>query len=248
MKSAMAYLHKFFGIWFSFSGLTLFIIYCFRAFTLNAGFLKFLFFSYAALAICLTYAWQRYDKNINTEKWLRGLQLIIRFSMAYLFIFYAMGKLYDLQFKLPEDMLNQPAKDLDGFSKAWIFFAHSYHYSLFIAAGQILASVLLLSGKAQTTGALLFFGITANIAIIDFAYGIVTMQAIALLLLCMSIYLLACDGKRIIAFLLSKNYMLTNESAIINVKRHIPWSVAVVVLLSGIINDLLFYYKISQGG
>lgn len=243
MEKIIAFARKFFGIWFSIAGTGMFILYALKQFTLSPGQLHTAFFIAGAVAGILALLWQYRISNQQLNRQLQELtELITGFSLAYFFCFYATGKLFELQFVVFPDTLARPAGELGGFEKAWLFFAHAPSYNYFIAAGQLFAALLLLFRRTRTAGAFIYFFIMVNITVIDFAYGITAMQEMAVLLLCMSAFLLLCSGKQVWAFLFSQR-----QSALATPGKTMRWPTAIAMLLfvAGIINDILFFSHAS---
>lgn len=245
MKKISTFSRKFFGIWFSIAATGLFVVYFCKAFTIEPRILYTAFFIAGAVALLLATVWQWNEKQFpQTEKLYATARLVIAAMLAGFFFFYAMGKLFELQFVVMKDTLAKPTGELSGFEKAWLFFGHSGVYNYFIASGQVLAALLLLLRKTRTSGAILYFFIMANITVIDFSYGITAMQDMAVLLLAMSVYLIACDGKRVKAFFLSEGIVPDRSNM-----DKLPvwqWTIVVLVVLAGIINDYIFFHHVSS--
>lgn len=239
---------KFFGLWFSFTCITLSIIYSFKLFSLPATVQISLFFIYGLSSALLGLLWMIYAEKLPGEQIQYLLEKIIRYSLAYIISFYAIGKIFDLQFIVQEEIKTQRAGELSGFSKAWLFFDHSYRYGLFIAIGQLLAAALLVMDKTKTAGAFLYFVIMANIVVMDFEYGVVSMQQISLLLLAMCTYLLAADRKKLFTFFFSAPFYLSGPGYIKNKRWQSVNFLFFILLAAGLINELLFFYKLKYGG
>jgi uncharacterized membrane protein YphA (DoxX/SURF4 family) len=141
-------------------------------------------------------------KNINLDYLTR---LCIRVCLASLFVFYALGKVYDLQFAIIGSIQDKKVAALSRFESAWLFFDQSYHYGLFIALGQFLAALLIMVDRFTSFAALLFLGILTNIVVINIEYGVRAMLETSVWLLLMALYLILGDGKRILGFALGKS-------------------------------------------
>lgn len=178
-----------------------------------------------------------------TEMLLRIGNGFIRYFLAYVFIFYALGKIFNLQFIIDATILAKKAGELDGLSKAWLFFGHSFTYGLFIAIAEIAAALLLLFKRTATTGALLYFFIMANITVMDFLYGVESMQTAALIFTLMSSYLILVDGKRVWQFVTHQPFVLLNEKVQLSKWWHTG---AAILFIAAVSNDVLFFAKIKM--
>jgi hypothetical protein len=133
------------------------------------------------------------------------LQYITRFSVAPIVLLYGVGKVQGSQFypSFPST-LDSTISELDGASLTWAYFGRSYPYALFVAGGQILAALLLLSRRTQLFGAALLAVIFGNIAFINFAYDIgPIVKVISTAILVAAVYLVLVDAGRLKALLWS---------------------------------------------
>jgi uncharacterized membrane protein YphA (DoxX/SURF4 family) len=151
-------------------------------------------------------------KNINLGYLTR---MCIRACLASLFVFYALGKVFDLQFAISASIQGKKVAELSRFESAWLFFDQSYRYGLFIAVGQILAAMLILIDRFTSFAALLFVGILANIVTINVEYGVSSMLETSVWLLLMTLYLVLGDARRIWRFATGKSsleFVLSRQS------------------------------------
>ena len=126
-------------------------------------------------------------------------QVIVRFTLAHIFITYGLSKLYGFQFPaLDPSTLDKVVRDLSGQQFVWAFFGYSYGYSAFVGMGQALSAILLFFRKTQTLGAFILLPIITNIVVVNFMYDI-PVKLYASLYLMMTLYLIATDWKRILA-------------------------------------------------
>ncbi len=127
-------------------------------------------------------------------------RLAARFALAYTYLSYAAAKLFGLQLSQSYYALDLPFGSLSGMELTWNYFGHSPAYRGFIAGGQIAGSLLLLSARAWWLGALALIPICANIAAINFAYGI-PVKLHSSLYTVMALALVASDSARLRALL-----------------------------------------------
>ena len=103
---------------------------------------------------------------------LRGSEVLVRYCVAYLLMFYAVNKILPGQFLLYNRDLDLPLRDVPAFTLAWHFLGHSPLYIGFIAGLEFIAGVLLCWSRSALGGLLLTAGLTSNIVVIDVAFGI----------------------------------------------------------------------------
>ena len=110
---------------------------------------------------------------------LRGSEILARYCMAYLLMFYAFNKIFPGQFRLYNRDLDLAVRDLPARRLAWHFLGHSLLYVGFMAALELLAGVLLCWSRTALGGLLLTAGLTLNIVMIDLAFGILAVPIAA---------------------------------------------------------------------
>lgn len=146
--------------------------------------------------------WTAREEAVDSAKIQYGIEVILRFVLAFAFFHYGFSKVFGGQFYEPlYQWLETPAGELSGFELTWTYFGSSYGLALFLAAAEIVPAALLLSRRTQTLGALLYAGVAANIVVIDVAHGITFEPLyVASALLVMALYLLMSDGRRLVRF------------------------------------------------
>lgn len=214
------------------------MVYFFRLFDLSAATFRTGIIAAACLGLGFAALWQWKEKQWPGDKIYFWLEYLLRYSMAYLFAFYALGKFFDVQFNpVPDEVLRAPASELSGLWKAWLFFGHSYPYQLFLAIAESLVALMLLFRSTQTAGALLFLGIMANITFMDFTHGVESMKITALVYGLICLVLLSGDAGRIFQFFL-------NRPAI---PQPLPsWNNPVLVKRAGLFFMLLFFILVAR--
>lgn len=200
------------------------------------------------VAAGFTLLWIKNEQKFSSQKINYVLQLIIRCTLAYLFILYALSKVYNIQFGADPDTMKRPVGELDAFSLAWIFFAHSYRYGLFLALAEIIAALLLLFRSTVTAGALLFAMILLNIVVIDFEFNVKSMQLVSAVCFFLAMYLLGFDYKRIVHFLRGKPSPPTYYTPVPKTPFYlVSWSIGIIIILAGLIIDAVHIYRYFQG-
>lgn len=131
----------------------------------------------------------------------RACHHVIRAGLAFIVLWYGVAKLMPDggQFGyLPLIEAEKPFREVDPFWKAFGFFGHSPLYNAALAAAELVAAALVLSDRTVRLGLCLLVTILVNIAIVDYAFGIIVLD-IALILLTMTLYLLACERRWLLA-------------------------------------------------
>lgn len=165
----------------------------------------------------------------NNKWWSIGFD-ICRFLLASIILLYAIGKLLGTQLQSSILWQGDELGKMSGFELTWAFFGYSKFYNSFIAFSQIIASFLLLFRRTTLLGACLLLPILINIVVIDYSFGILGPFPLAIMLLYMCLFLIACFWRGLIALFIKQE-----SSGSINyfshVRRHIFTKIAAAVLL-----------------
>lgn len=233
-----------------FAGITLSLMafmiwpkYFFRWFGDSPSWEKYLYLSTPVAALVVTWLITNKRRPALYETVVHSCKFIISCFMAYLFIYYAMGKLMQLQFYTPPEILNQQLGQVDNSQLLWSALDRSTLFEWCIGLFQIIIAVLLFFNRSRFTGALLYFIIHTNIVLICFAYGIVYMQFISVLVLFMNLFLLWFDASRIVRFLGGNATMPVNYSPLY-LNKSVPrlLLIPVVVAALSIAESFYFFY------
>lgn len=153
-------------------------------------------------ALLLSLVWSLIDRQRKDYSKLQyGLQILVRYFLAYTIVYYGIGKVLDIQFAPRIFNLDTPVMDMEPMTVAWSFFGYSFPYEFFIGCSQIAAAILLLFRRTATLGAILMVTIMSNIVFVNFAFN-VCVKFFSCAYLVMSIYLLLDDAKRLASLLL----------------------------------------------
>ncbi|MGI8785835.1 MAG: hypothetical protein ACR2L2_19540 [Acidobacteriota bacterium] len=132
----------------------------------------------------------------RVNKLLQGLEVLARYCVAFLLIFFAINKVIPGQFLLYNRDFDLPLRDLPPRRLAWHFLGHSPLYYGFIAASEFIAGVLLCWSRTALGGLLLAAGVMLNVVAVDVAFGIralpiaATMALAALVMLAGQLHML----------------------------------------------------------
>jgi hypothetical protein len=106
------------------------------------------------------------------EKFYLLVQSGIRFLLAYAISTYGFAKVFKHQFSVPEYIKDIPIGEQSGFWLTWCYFGYSYPFSVTIAIGQIVGSLLLLFNRTKLLGTFIVLPIMLNIVFINIFYDI----------------------------------------------------------------------------
>ena len=144
-----------------------------------------------------TLAQRTHSEYKTLHQWLR---IFLRFTLAYVMLRYGMDKLFLLQFPAPSlARLTERFGDYSPNSLMWAFIGASAPYTIFGGLAEIFGSLLLLSRRTTTLGALILFAVISNVTAMDFCYD-VSVKLFCLNLLFMAAVLIAPDATRLIRF------------------------------------------------
>lgn len=142
------------------------------------------------------------------------VRLILRYFLAFIFMYYGFAKLLDNQFYPLLYRSDKVVSQLKGMDKAWIFFGHSESYKYFLGSAQVFASVLLFFRRSTFAGLLLLLTISSNIVYLNFAFNI-PVKFDSCFYLFVNLYLLAFYFKQV------QHFILTHPEPKIKTKYHI---------------------------
>ena len=86
-------------------------------------------------------------------------------------ISYGLIKILQLQFVLPEEVLNQTLGQLDGVTLTWAFLGYSSWLTVILGMAELIPGVLLLFNRTKLIGILLLFPVLTAVFLINQAYG-----------------------------------------------------------------------------
>jgi hypothetical protein len=158
-----------------------------------------LFLSLAAVGCVI---WSILDRRrLSYERLLYWLRTIVRYFLASVALSYGIIKLFALQMPFPTlSQLATPLGDLLPMRLSWLFIGYSVKYQVFSGVMETVAGLLLLNRRTVTAGLLAAMGAFLNVVMINLSYD-VPVKLFAMHLLFYSIFLLALDHRRLLAFL-----------------------------------------------
>jgi hypothetical protein len=243
----MSFLRKWFGLAFAGAALWYFYFYASHTFGASPQVHSMLWGATLLIATAGSLYWHYREKSAVVAAWYGIVDDIIACFLAYVFCFYAWGKIFDQQFSIGPEIMRKTAAELSAFEKAWLFHGHSYRFGLALAGVELVAAGLLLWRRTRTAGTLLYAGITAYITLLDFEYEVVYMQWAALLFCGMSGSLAAADARRIGQFFLNQTALSTHRPERTPAEKTAGIGLR-VILLAAVANDCYFFYTIARGG
>ena len=129
---------------------------------------------YIIISLIATLTWTLLDRNReNYNKLLQWFLILVRYYVIYQMMMYGLAKLLYLQFHPPRyARLIQPYGDSSPMGLLWTFMGYSKGYTMFTGVGELAGAILLLFPKMRTIGALVVFGVMANVMALNFFYDV----------------------------------------------------------------------------
>jgi len=125
------------------------------------------------------------------------LIIIVRYYIIFQMLIYGFAKVFYLQFQPPSfARLLQPYGDSSPMGLLWTFMGYSKGYTMFTGFSEVLGGLLLLTPRFRTLGAMVVFGVMANVMALNFFYD-VPVKILSSHLVLMSLFLILLDGKRL---------------------------------------------------
>jgi hypothetical protein len=192
------------------------------------------FFVLAALVA--TVLWSILDRKRpdyrTAHNWLR---LLVRYTLAFTLFSYGFVKIAPLQFQPARfSRLVEPYGDFSPMGVLWSFMGASLPYIVLAGSAEVLGGLLLLFRRTTTLGALISFGVLANVVALNYCYDVpVKLYSTNLLLMC--VFLAAPDLRRLASvFVLNRVAGPADSMAVIFERRGLRIAATVCwVLLVG---------------
>jgi len=118
-----------------------------------------------------------------------------RIYLAMMFLLYGAVKIFPGQF--PTGPFVYDSTQDSAMMLAWRFFGYSQFYNYFIAAGEIVAALLLLLPRTATLGIVILLPITVNITVIDYCFDI-SAKSFSLFLTILAIIALLLETRKLL--------------------------------------------------
>ena len=173
-------------------------------------------FSYVNLLVCFSLAiavaivWTLVDRRktdcLITKDLLRSY---LRYVLAFTLLSYGLAKVGSVYNQFPEVGTYQLTKtygDSSPMNLLWTFMGASRPYTMFAGLGEVAGALLLIWRRTTVLGAMVAFGVMFNVMMMNFCYDVPVKQY-SFHLVCMSLYLLLPDARRL------SNVLLWNRPA-----------------------------------
>lgn len=153
---------------------------------------------YLIVSLFATIIWSILDRNRNNYTTLMQWALaLVRYYLIFQMIIYGFAKVFYLQFGPPSfSRLIQAYGDSSPMGILWTFMGQSKGYTVFAGLGELLGGILLMSRRTQTVGALVVFGVMANVMALNFFYD-VPVKILSSHIVFFSLLLLLVDFRRL---------------------------------------------------
>ena len=117
--------------------------------------------------------------------------MALRWCMGLIFLAYGIQKLIGGQFIYDHQAITLNLDTVAPSTLVWFFYGYAPLYGMFIGIGECVAALLIMWRRTQTLGALCFFAIALNIAVLDITFGFpLPATLLAVGLTCASAFLL----------------------------------------------------------
>ena len=158
-------------------------------------------FTFLLLSFIAAFVWSIVDrKRANHQQLEYWIVLMVRYFIIFNGFSYGLVKLFGLQFPFPNlSQLATPLGDFLPMRLSWMFLGYSYPYQFFSGAIELFAALLLLFRPTASLGALVSGGVFINVMMLNIGYDI-PVKANSIMLVVFSLYLLAHELPRLIAF------------------------------------------------
>ncbi len=156
---------------------------------------------FALLASISTVIWSILDRRKKDYQQMLGwLTIWLRCFLVLQMMVYGLAKVFYFQFR-PEQFsqLVQTYGDSSPMRLLWTFMGHSRGYTVFTGLGEVLGGFLLIFRKTQTLGAMIVFGVMANVMALNYFYD-VPVKILSTHLVLISGFLMLLDGRRLLHF------------------------------------------------
>lgn len=157
-------------------------------------------FNLATLSILGSIYWGTLAKKQDYNKLLFGLMVMVRYYLALQLLLYGFNKVFKCQFFMPEpNILYTTVGDTPRDLLFWSLMGSSYGYTVFGGLLEVITACLLLFRKTYIMGALMAFGLLANVVAINFGFNI-SVKMYSSIYWCLSMVLLVPQISRLYAF------------------------------------------------
>ncbi len=151
-----------------------------------------------SVSVLIAALWSLLDHRTAYGRLLQFLVVALRYYLVFQMLVYGFAKVGYAQFPAPGyHRLIQPIGDASPMGLLWTFMGFSYGYNLFTGGAELLGGLLLLFRRTTTLGALVTFGVMANVMALNFFYD-VPVKLLSTHLVLFSLLLLLLDGKRLL--------------------------------------------------
>ena len=155
----------------------------------------------ASVAALAAIAWTVVDrKRAHYDTLLLWFMILMRVYLGLVMLNFGLVKLFKIQFPYPSpETLATPVGQLSPSLLMWTFMGYSMAYNLFTGGAEVLGAIFLYFRRTTLLGALIIFGVMANVVMLNVTYD-VAVKLQAMHLLAMAILMVTPHLKRLFDF------------------------------------------------
>lgn len=145
-------------------------------------------------------------KTLTTEKLNNFLYIASTYILAFFLLKYGLDKIFKYQFyDAAPNTLYTPVGYLSKDILFWTSMGSSHSYNVFMGLIEVVPGILLFWNRTRVLGALIAFGVLANVLAINFGFDI-TVKLLSGMLVATSLYILEPHSKRLWAFFVQNTF------------------------------------------
>jgi len=157
---------------------------------------------YLLTVLVLIFVWKsKFNKgSLDTERYTAFWQNAVRYFLALDMVMFGVQKFFHLQFSVPLGMLDDPFTAIPNELLMWAFMGRYHSMVDIIAVIEITGGLLLLFRKTRLVGAFVLLPLLLNLALLDYYYLNLLVQAYVTLELLAVVYLILLEYRRLVEF------------------------------------------------
>lgn len=202
-------------------------------------FLPLAFTIQIVLPIPFVLLWSISKKVVSREVLEYYLELVLRLFIFFYMMIYGLAKVFTIQFQ-PTNLsdLITPLGQIIPMGLLWQFMGYSSVYQIFTGLLEVIGGYLMLFQRTTTLGALITFGVMANVALLNFVFY-VPVKVLSSHLALFALFLIFLDRKRLFQFFIKNEQTeikherrITNRPTIDKLFKRLKFILSLTLLMS----------------